>query len=288
MNSGGIASNTTHSLQLAFGFGPLSQALGVLQRKLSDATGRPFDAAWDYVILLEQAADFIAASQAVVDPSDTIPVNIYGTFGGHGPAEASMAVPPNLEGQLADVQKRVEQLTAEHIEAHGQVEQLTAERTEAQRRLTELGDRLATREAELRAAHGQAARLAEEADAARRERDELRRQGRGFIDGLIQARDQLDRVGNDERASAERVVEFLQKHTARLLEQHGVVELRDDGGPVNSDWQEALDFVATDEVARHMTVQSTVRTGYRQGAALIRPQQVLVWRSGGAEGRRGT
>jgi len=251
-------------------------------------------------------------------PGSSVGVEFRGRPGGATPSELSRAVagpvpgpgpldrateephgasvPPLVLQQLQEARARIEQVTSEHAVAQARLAALNERlgsrevelrqaqakaarlEQEADRAQRDRDERLSAREAELREAKAKAARLEEEADRTQREREEFRRQGRGLVEGIIQARDQLERVGDDERVSAEQVVEYLLKHTAQVLERHGIVAIRDEGGPTNPNCQEALDFVATDDPARHMTIHSTVRTGYRQDGALIRPQQVLVWR----------
>jgi molecular chaperone GrpE (heat shock protein) len=285
-----------YSLLYALGRGPLPPALAALRESFLEETGRPF-ATPDDVTLLWMAAERFRArsvepasharlgftSAEPIGPEIRTECRFRKGASREGAAPSEPFVPQGAARQeLRPPTSGTDSEAAESAERESLIKDLTAQLAETKRQFDERAVTLGAREAELKAAREQADRVAAEAEAVRRE--DLRQQGRFFIGGIIQARDQLERVGNDPRVTADQVVKHVLKLTAQLLQEHGVTVLRAEEGPLDPDSQQVVGSVSTTEPALELTIQSTVRSGYRQGAALIRPQQVLVWRSGQPDG----
>jgi|GEM_PF-3878800 len=93
---------------------------------------------------------------------------------------------------------------------------------------------------------------------------------------VIRLRDQLAVALRDGRGVGQDVVEMLYRELGALLLLDHVTPLEEEG-MFNPKFQEAVEVRPTRDPAQVDRVCHTVRAGYRSGAEVLRPQQVVIY-----------
>lgn len=104
--------------------------------------------------------------------------------------------------------------------------------------------------------------------APSRDADQLRHQRVVLVEALIALRDQLPSAA-------------LGQEALQALEGAGVTEVAPVGQPFDAGQHHAVHQEATDDPARHGTIVSVERPGYRDGTTVIRQPEVVVAMNGG-------
>lgn len=105
--------------------------------------------------------------------------------------------------------------------------------------------------------------------APSRDADQVRQQRVVLVEALIALRDQLPSAALGDEA-------------AQALAAVGITEVRPEGLAFDPTHHRAVHQVPTDDPARHNTVATVERPGYRDGTSTIRPPEVVVAVHGGS------
>jgi hypothetical protein len=93
----------------------------------------------------------------------------------------------------------------------------------------------------------------------------------------IDLADWLQRSAEDDRVGSAQGLVIATKKTSSLLDHLELIRLLD-SGQFNSETQEIVDVVATNDAALDQTIAATVLPGYKLGQKLIRTQKVQIYR----------
>jgi molecular chaperone GrpE len=156
--------------------------------------------------------------------------------------------------------------------------------------LVALGARLAATERELVAAEARAAIAHAEIDGAKQRLSreaalERSRADRAILLEVIDVIDDLERALEAARRAGDgsallQGIEHVYRKLMGVLAARGVAPIAAAGAPFDPAEHEAISVTAPADPAQNGTVVAVVRTGYRQGAELVRPAAVVVAKGG--------